>query len=134
MKLYDPKKMQILDSILNGNISLIDDFDMNKVANINETIIIRPSHVRKMLLKYLSGDLSDFELNQWARFICLRLEYIVPGGDDDKINDFYEDMYYVIQRVSTPEIDGDIDEDRIQSYLDELDAKYPTDPPEELCI
>jgi len=119
---------------LNSNISLINDFDTNQVANKNEIIIIKPSQVRKMLLKYLSGELSDFELNQWARFICLRLEYIVPGGDDNKINDFYEDMYYVIQRVSTPEIDGDIDEDRIQSYLDELNAKYPTDPPEELCI
>lgn len=40
----------------------------------------------------------------------------------------------VIQRVSTPEIDGDIDESRIQLYLDELDAKYPTDPPEEQCL
>ncbi|MDA0698061.1 MAG: hypothetical protein O2793_16895, partial [Proteobacteria bacterium] len=94
----------------------------------------QPSYIRKMLLQYLEGEISDYELNQWARFICLRTEFTVPGGDDDKICDFYEDMYYVIQRVSTPEIDGDIDEDRIQSYLNELDAKYPTDPPEELCI
>lgn len=129
MKLYDEKKMQILDSILNGNIDLIDQFDMNKVGRLNEEIIIKPSQIRKMLTSYLSGDISDFELNKWARFICLRPEYTVPGGDDDNINDFYEDMYYVIQRVSTPEIDGDINEDSIKSYLDELDAKYPTDPP-----
>lgn len=134
MKLYDNKKMSVLCSILNGNISLIDDFDINQGAKLKETIIIKPSQVRKMLLKYLSGELSDFELNKWARFICLRLEYIVPGGDNDQINDFYEDMYYVIQRISTPEIDGDIDENRIKSYLNELDAKYPNDPPEELYI
>lgn len=121
--------MQVLESILNGNIDLIDQFDMDQVGRLNEVIIIKPSQVRNMLTRYLSGDISDFELNKWARFICLRLEYIVPGGDDDNINDFYEDMYYVIQRVSTPEIDGDINEDSIKSYLDELDEKYPTDPP-----
>lgn len=129
MKLYDAKKMQILDSILNGNIDLIDQFDMNQAGQLNEVIIIKPSQVRKMLTRYLLGGVSDFELNKWSRFICLRLEYIVPGGDDYNINDFYEDMYYVIQRVSTPEIDGDINEESIKSYLDELDAKYPTDPP-----
>ena len=134
MKLYDIKKMRVLASILDGNILLIDDFDMNQFVSPKESIIIKPSQIRKMLLKYLEGNISDFELNQWARFICLRIEYTVPGGDDEEINDFYIDMYYVIQRVSTPEIDGDIDESRIQSYLDELDAKYPTDPPEELCI
>ena len=134
MKSYDIKKMRILVSILDGDISLIDEIDMNKYDQLDETIIIKPSHVRKMLLQYLEGEISDYELNQWARFICLRGEYKVPGRHDDAICDFYEDMYYVIQRVSTPEIDGDIDEDRIQSYLDELDAKYPTDPPEELCI
>jgi len=134
MKLYDIKKMRILAFILDGDISLIDEIDMNQYDQLNETVIIKPSHIRKMLLKYLTEEISDFDLNQWARFLCLRGEYIVPGGDDDKINDFYEDMYYVIQRVSTPEIDGDIDKDRIQSYLDELNAKYPTDPPEELCV
>lgn len=134
MKLYDSKKMRILAFILNGKISLIDDFDMNEVRTLNERIIIKPSQIRKMLLKYLAGEISDFELNRWARFICQRTEYKVPGGDDDNINDFYEAMYYVIQRLSTPEIDGDIDENRIQLYLDELDAKYPMDPPEELCL
>lgn len=128
MNVYNAKKMQILESILNGNIHLIDQFDMNQVGRLNEYLIIKPSQVRKILTRYLSGDISDFELNKWARFICLRLEYIVPGGDDDSLNDFYEDMYYVIQRVSTPEIDGDINEDSIKSYLNELNEKYPTDP------
>ena len=134
MKSYDIKKMRILASILDGNVFLIDNFDMNQTGSLEEKIIIKPSYIRKMLLQYLEGEISDYELNQWARFICLRTEFTVPGGDNDEICDFYEDMYYVIQRVSTPEIDGDIDEDCIQSYLDELDAKYPTDPPEELCI
>lgn len=88
------KKMRALTFILDGNISLINDFDMNQIATIHESIIIKPSLVRRMLLKYLEGEISDFELNQWARFICLRTEYTVPGGDDYGINDFYEDMYY----------------------------------------
>ncbi len=131
--LYQKNKLEILRSILNGNISLIDDFDIKQVAYPDEKIVIKPSNVRNMLTRYLNHDISDFELNKWARFICIRTEYTVFSGknrDDDSIADFYENMYYVIQRVSTPEIDGDIDDERIKGYLAELDTKYPTDPPE----
>ena len=127
MKLSDSKKMQALDSILNGNLDLIDQFDMNQVGRLHELIIIKPNQVRHILMRYLSGDVSDLALNQWAKFICSRLEYIVPGGDDDNLTDFYEDMYYVIQRISTPEIDGDINQERITLYLNELNTKYSDD-------
>ena len=127
MKLSDSKKMQALDSILNGNLDLIDQIDMNQVGRLHELIIIKPNQVRHILMRYLSGDVSDLALNQWAKFICSRLEYIVPGGDDDNLTDFYEDMYYVIQRISTPEIDGDINQERITLYLNELNTKYSDD-------
>ncbi len=132
--LYQNNKLEILKSILNGNLSLIDNFDKNQVTYLNEEITIKPSYVRKMLERYLKNEISYFDLNNWARFICLRTEYTVPDWENAEVNDdFYSDMYYVIQRISTPEIDGDIDEERIKGYLAELNAKYPTDPPERLC-
>jgi hypothetical protein len=35
-------------------------------------------------------------------------------------------MFYVIQRLSTPEIDGEVNKISVASYLNELD-KYPDD-------
>jgi len=131
--LYQPNKIKVLTSILNGHLSLIDSFDIPQAAYPDELVIVKPSHVRNMLKRYLEGTISDVELNRWARFICCRLEYVVPGRNDYAISDFYEGAYYIIQCMSTPEIDGDIDEERIKEYLAELDAKYPIDPPEELC-
>ncbi len=133
--LYQSNKLQLLSSILKGNLLLIDNFDMNQIVPFDEErIVIKPSYIRNMLKKYLAGEISDSELNKWARFICLRGEYVVPDRINAEANgDPYEAMYYVIQRVSTPEIDGDIDEERIKGYLAELDEKYPMDPPEELC-
>lgn len=40
--------------------------------------------------------------------------------------DYYEDMFYVIQCLSTPEIDGEVNEATVNQYLSELD-KYFTD-------
>ena len=34
--------------------------------------------------------------------------------------DYYEDMFYVIQCLSTPEIDGEVNEKQVRLYLSEL--------------
>lgn len=113
----------MLETILNGNIKLIDQFDIEQPAYLEEEVVIVPNQVRKMLTLYLNKTISSFDLKKWANFVCLRAEYVVPGGTDDVINDHYEDMFYVIQRLSTPEIDGEINEERVKAYLKELD-KY----------
>ena len=60
-------------------------------------------------------------------FICLRAEYYgTPYSLDDELADYFEDMFYVIQRLSTPEIDGEVNEGRVKKYLSELN-KYPPD-------
>ena len=117
----------MLQQILKGDIDLIDAFNQGLPSYLDDEIIIKPAYVRNMLKRFLNKSIHADEINKWARFICGRGEYVVPGGNDDKITDFYEDMYYVIQRLSTPEIDGEINEASVESYLTELD-KYPDDP------
>jgi len=113
-----------LIEILRGNLSRIDEVDVTDVAPLEVVVTIYPKDVGKMLLSYLSGEISGESLTKWAVFITLRCEYGPPGWDDEEIGDYYEDMMYVIQRLSTPEIDGDICPHRVRGYLRELDKYY----------
>jgi hypothetical protein len=119
-------KIQMLEEILNGNIWLIDKFDINQVSYLKDEVIVKPIHVRKLINQFLCKAISAADLQKWARFICMRTEYVVPGGDNDEVNDHYEDMYYVVQLLSTPEIDGEINEAQVRTYLQKLE-KYPDD-------
>ena len=110
----------MLEKILSGRIDLIGQFDCNQAALLEEVVVITPKYVRSMLEKYLQKNISAEDLQKWAAFVCIRSEYAVPGGYDDQIHDYYEPMYYVIQRLSTPELDGDITQARIKEYMKEL--------------
>lgn len=113
--------------ILQGDISLISKVNESDVALYDMEVIVYPRDVKYMLRAYLEGMISSDDLTNWARFICIRGEYCSPNYLDDDIADYYEDMFYVIQRLSTPEIDGEVNEATVKSYLAELD-KYPDDP------
>lgn len=112
--------------ILNGKIDLIDQVNIRDIALFEANVTIYPKVVKTMLRHFINGDLSSFDLYKWAKFICARAEYCCPNWDIDEIADYYEDMMYVIQRLSTPEIDGEINEERVRQYLTELE-KYPNE-------
>jgi hypothetical protein len=116
------EKYELL-KILHGHIDLIDQVNVEDVALFKVNVTIYPSDVRKLLNAYLLSDLSAADLTKWAQFICLRDEYGCPNWEDDDIADYYEDMMYVIQKLSTPKIDGEITKTRVQQYLSELE-KY----------
>lgn len=109
--------------ILQGDINLIDKINIKDIALFEVNVTIYPENVRAILRLFLQGHLTPFELTKWAKFICARAEYSCPNWEDDKMADYYEDMWYVIQRLSTPEIDGEITENRVRQYLAELE-KY----------
>ena len=113
-----------LVKILEGDISHIDLVNMSDVALYEVRVAVEPRHVRKMLHDYLLGKINDKDLTRWAMFICMRAEYGTPYYLDDEMADYYEDMFYVIQRLSMPEIDGEVNEVSVKSYLTEL-TKYP---------
>lgn len=124
-------KKNDLIAILHGDIELIDRVNVGDVAEFSKNdVLIRPGDVREMLLKFLKHEVSSEDLTKWAMFICLRSEYVcVPekyepiSQEFDQIGDYYEDMMYVIQKLSTPQIDGEINEKSVREYLSELE-KY----------
>ncbi|MBA2655189.1 MAG: hypothetical protein H0U71_09035 [Gammaproteobacteria bacterium] len=120
------EKQNLID-ILNGDIDLIGTVNERDIALYDMEVIFYPKHVKKMLTAYLNKKISAEDLTNWAGFICIRGEYCSPNYLDDEEADYYEDMFYVVQRLSTPEIDGDVNEARVKSYLTELD-KYPDNP------
>ncbi len=113
-----------LIKILEGDVSHIDSVNVEDVALYEVRVTVEPQHVKKMLLNYLSGRCSAEDLTRWASFICMRGEYGSANYLDDEMADFYEDMFYVIQCLSTPEIDGDVNEKQVKLYLSELDKYF----------
>lgn len=109
--------------ILNGDISRINKVNERDIALYEVRIAVRPDDVKKILLKYLSGEITAKELTNWAGFICIRAEFVPPEIDESD-PDYYEDMFYVIQCLSTPEIDGQINESQVKIYLSELDKYF----------
>lgn len=75
-----------------------------------------------MLHAYLDSKVGAQILQEWASWALVQDEFCVSGWDDDRIADHYEPMWYVLQRISTPFIDGEITRERVQSYVSELHA------------
>jgi hypothetical protein len=117
-------EQEYLLNILEGDISLIDAVNVNDIALYEVCVTVEPKHVKKMLLEYLNENISAHDLNRWAKFICSRTEYGTPYYLNEKLVDYYEDMFYVIQCLSTPEIDGEINEKQVKQYLSELDVYF----------
>lgn len=112
-----------LVKILKGNFSIIDEVNVSEKSLFDDHVTIHPNDVKGMLLSYLNNEVTDADLTKWAGFISMRSEYGPPNWEDDEMADYYEDMMYVIQRLSTPEIDGKIDKSIVKNYLKELE-KY----------
>ncbi len=109
--------------ILHGDVDLIHKVNIEDIALYEDAIPVYPQNVKKMLNLRLSGNIDTDELSQWAQFLCARSEYTSPDSRDNDKSLYYEDMWYVIQKLSTPEIDGELTTERLEQYLNEL-KKY----------
>ena len=109
-----------LIKVLDGDVSHIEKVNINDPASYEVKIPILPKNVEKMLQAYLSDNITEKDLSNWANFLCLRSEYISAGYMNEELADYYENMWYVIQRLSTPEIDGEINQERVELYLNEI--------------
>jgi hypothetical protein len=109
--------------ILHGDISHIDRVNaMDDAVNAIE-VVVKSINVKHMLLSYLDGKINAVDLTKWACFICFSGSFCSPNYFDDDAADYYEDMFYVIQKLSTPLIDGDVNEASVKLFLTELE-KY----------
>lgn len=117
-----------LTRVLNGDLAHMLNLDIYETNDPNLEVTILPKHVKAILLSYLKEKISSEQLNSWAEFIYFRSgEYVSENWEDDESADFYEDMWYVIQKLSTPEIDGDITPETVRIYLKELDKYFEND-------
>lgn len=114
-----------LIKILRGDIEHINYVNQNDPALFETKVVVNPEDVKNMLLKFLEKKVNKDELNQWASFICIRVEYTSPNTEKlESDPDYYEDIFYVLQCLSTPEIDGEINEDSVKNYLTELEKYF----------
>lgn len=113
--------------ILNGDVSHVNNVDIHEDSEPNIQLIVLPKHVKNMLLLYLANNISAEKLSNWSSFVLIRDEYICENCDSDESVDFYEDMFYVLQKLSTPFIDGEITPDTVREYLSELDKYFTND-------
>jgi len=70
-----------------------------------------------MLLKFLSKEIDAESLSSWASFVVVAEVYAVSGWEDDAIADRYEPMWHVLQMLSTPFLDGPINEKSVNEHL-----------------
>jgi hypothetical protein len=118
-------KKSDLEKVLNGDVVHIDSLDMYEPTDPKNEVVVLPIHVKKMLITYLDSKINSEQLNAWAEFLCFRSgEYVCEDWDDFEKADYYEDMWYVVQKLSTPIIDGDITPETVRQYLKELDKYF----------
>jgi len=113
--------------ILNGDVSHIDEINTLNFGSSDTDVFVFPCHVKKMLVDFLDGKINAFDLNRWALFVSSRSEYTSEGWEDDALANYYEDMWEVIQKLCSPQIDGDITPERVREYLKELDKYFNKD-------
>lgn len=127
---YFQWKKAIFQQIL--DFKMLDAIEMlNQDKSFNFNIYVTPSDVAKVLKRYLYDEISPKSLQIWADFIVYREEYTAVQSDIepsdpkyDELADYYEIMWYVLERISTPFLDGELTHDRIKSYLNELKEQY----------
>lgn len=114
-----------LERVLEGDILHIDEINDYRIGLSEGIIEVKPSHVEKIINSFLSKKITASELTKWADFIFGRIEYcsVHIDNEDDDTTDYYEDIWYVIQKLSTPYLDGEITEKLVKEYLKELE-KY----------
>jgi len=80
-------------------------------------IYIVPQDIIKTLNKYLSKNISEKELQDWAGWVMSIDSLCVKGWESDSIADHYEPMWNCVQELSTPFLDGNISSCKVERYV-----------------
>jgi len=129
-----------LDNFLNGQITLsylqrvfagyilIDFSHAPEYREIQEleldesiTIPVKKEHLCFMLMKYISGEISDLDLSNWAGLI-FTMPFFVPEGDteEDRWKAGEAPLWIVLQKLVAPSIYGGLDSTIARDYVDLL--------------
>ena len=62
-------------------------------------------------------------IGQHGDWICSQsLEHPSPSNNDDSLDDLYEPMWYILQQLSCPAIDGKITPAKVKEHITKLDS------------
>jgi len=92
--------------------------------HINLEIGIFPEDVKKILSKFIKGELNEDEIRKWASLILALVDvYSTPLKKGEK-EDKYEPMWYIIQQLASPEVDGNLTIQKAELFIEELNRIY----------
>jgi hypothetical protein len=111
---------QILDGRMTINLSKVNVKLENEV--FHEEVIVTPVPTINMLEGYLHDSVSAEDLSEWAAFLLSSDVYVCPDWQDDEKSDKYELMWYALQQLSSPEIDGKITPEVVRKHLQVLNS------------
>lgn len=83
---------------------------------------LKPTDLLPVLNQYLHGRLSAEVLRDWASWVLCQEDLSVEGWQSDSVADHYEPMWYVLQQLSTPFIDGEISKELVREHVATLQA------------
>ena len=92
-----------------------------KKIDQNFSIPVKNSHLRRILEKYLSGEMSTREVSDWAAFISLSSFYSPDGETEEAQWDAGEDVLWIImQELASPFSIEKVDVEIAKKYLEQL--------------
>jgi hypothetical protein len=102
--------------------------DQHSIALLREGLqvgfveeLVTPRDVASILNRYLHGDLTDSQLQEWADCLVSCDAYVSPDWQNDVSADFYEPMWDALQQLASPEIDGVITTERVERFVKKLE-------------
>lgn len=114
--------LEIYKQVLIGQISVHTFRQQNKsILAPDEKIYVTPENVAAMLTQFLNGTVSAEEIAAWSDFLLTEDVYTSPGYPNENETDKYEPMWWILQQLSSPEIDGYLDVSRAEEHLEVLD-------------
>jgi len=88
-------------------------------------IHLDPIAIIHVLEKFLQNEIDEWFVKEWALFILMMDCYVQPNNEycnehDDASEDKYEAMWYVVQQLSAPEIDGKLTVEKAKEHINFL--------------
>jgi hypothetical protein len=111
--------LNVYKQVLEGKISLgiAKEYLAAGTQSLVEEIFVFPTQVSNMLQMYLGNKINTEELSEWASFIITSDVYVCPDWENDEEADKYQPMWYILQQLSTPAIDGEITQEGVREHL-----------------
>jgi hypothetical protein len=114
----------LFDKPLKETLAVLDHFDL---SGENELVVLQNKDIISILKRFLQSELSAQDVNDWASALELRDDVKFGCGDSD--------IFIVIFKLATPELEGGVTAQRAMALIEllsrvaepssaEIDAAY----------